>query len=64
MYILPLLILMSLNQNSDPVWSKTLEKVKISFVTCMISIYEHWILQSLFTERSEHLGLLELKQRG
>lgn len=62
--MLPFLILMGLNQNSHPLFLKTLGKVKIHFVICEISINEHPILQSLFTESSEWLSLLELKQKG
>ena len=61
---LPLSILMGLNQNSHPLCPKMLGKVKIRFVICVISINEHPILRPLFTERSEWLRLLELKQKG
>jgi len=64
MCMLPLSVLLGLNQNSHPVCPKTLGKVKINFVICVISINEHPILQSFFTDRSEWLRLLELKQKG
>lgn len=63
MCTLHLSVLTGLNLNSHPVWPKMLEQVKIPFAIRVISISKHPVLWSLFTERSEWLKLLELKQK-